>query len=77
MSIWTPQALERLKENTLRGKSGPCFTAKQLWKEKNPETGMSEGNGLVRPMKEEWVRDADTPEEWENLVGSPPTSILQ
>lgn len=75
MSIWTPKALEILQENASKGKSGPCFTAKQIWKEmtsKLDHGGLREGFGLVRPSKEEWVRDADTPEEWESMFGSLP-----
>jgi hypothetical protein len=72
MSVWTPKALQRLKDNAARGKSGPCFTAKQLWKELRPEKGIAEGYGLVRPSNPGWVQDADTPEEWENVFGSPP-----
>lgn len=76
MSIWTPTALKRLHENaTQKGKSGPCFSAKQLWKELlNDGTGMAEGAGLVRPSKPEWVADTDTPEEWEKLFGTEPSS---
>lgn len=76
MSIWTPEALSKLAQNALKGKSGPCYTAKQIWKEIQPDLGMSEGNGLVRPVKAEWVQDADTPEEWEKIFGSVPRTVL-
>jgi len=69
MSVWTPAALERLKKNSALGKSGPCYTAKQLWRDRDPEKGMTEGGGLVRPAKAIWVRDADCPEEWQAIFG--------
>lgn len=75
MSVWTPFALERLRENALKGKSGPCYTAKQLWREKNDGRGMVEGQGLVRPRNESWVRDTDTPEEWQAIFGALPEPV--
>lgn len=72
MSVWSSAAVQRLAENTQKGKSGPCFTAKQLWKEKHPEGGLSRGHGLVEPNNHTWVMDADTPEEWEKVFGTPP-----
>jgi molybdopterin-guanine dinucleotide biosynthesis protein A len=69
MSIWGPQALRRLKENVEGGgKTGPCFTAKQVWRERTGGAGMSEGSGLVRPRDDRWLVNANTPEQWEDAM---------
>ncbi|GAA5977991.1 hypothetical protein JCM11641_004351 [Rhodosporidiobolus odoratus] len=58
-SIWTPPALKQLEENCKKGKSGPCRAAKDIWGGK-----IIEGKGGVKVLEENWVRDADTKEEW-------------
>ncbi|GAA6032616.1 hypothetical protein JCM8097_004840 [Rhodosporidiobolus ruineniae] len=63
-SVWTPRALEQLRANCKKGKSGPCRAAKDVWGGK-----IQEGKGGVKVVEETWVTDADTPEEWEKAVG--------
>lgn len=78
MSVWTPVALERLSANALGGKAGPCYTAKQLWREQAAgERGLSDGRSLVWPAQAHWVQDADTPEEWKAMFGTLPTPSVQ
>ncbi|GAA6058408.1 hypothetical protein JCM3770_005208 [Rhodotorula araucariae] len=64
-SVWTPPALEQLRQNCLKGKSGPCRAAKDVWGGK-----IIEGKGGVKVLGENWVTDADTPEEWEKAVAA-------
>ncbi|BGP40742.1 hypothetical protein JCM10449v2_004707 [Rhodotorula kratochvilovae] len=64
-SVWTPPALEQLRQNCLKGKSGPCRAAKDVWGGK-----IVEGKGGVKVLGDNWVTDADTPEEWEKAVAA-------
>ncbi|BGP32816.1 hypothetical protein JCM10296v2_004600 [Rhodotorula toruloides] len=64
-SVWTPRALAQLRENCKKGKSGPCRAAKDVWGGK-----IVEGRGGVKVLEENWVKDADTPEEWERAIAS-------
>lgn len=75
LSIWTPAALSQLEKNA-RGekrKTGPCWTARQIWKDEGVPEGdgedrkrMREGRGGVLPLegKEWWLNNTNTPEEW-------------
>ncbi|KAF8155468.1 MobA-like NTP transferase domain-containing protein [Crassisporium funariophilum] len=56
-AVWTAGALRRLKENAVRGRTGPCFTVKEVWKEGRV--------GAVKPARGEWIVGANTREEWE------------
>lgn len=80
LSIWTPSALSTLESNALgeKKKTGPCWTARQIWKDEGVEEGdevdrkrMSEGRGGVLPLegKEWWLDNTNTPEEWERAMG--------
>jgi molybdopterin-guanine dinucleotide biosynthesis protein A len=51
-AIWSPEALDILKENVSRGKTGPIFTLKSL------------GNG-IEPKDKRWLYNTNTPEEWQ------------
>ncbi|GAA5868210.1 hypothetical protein JCM1840_006187 [Sporobolomyces johnsonii] len=62
-SLWTPLALEQLRANCRNGKSGPCRAAKDVWGGR-----IEEGKGGVKVLEEDWVTDADTPEEWERAL---------
>lgn len=75
MSIWEPDALRALYDNVKLGKSGPCFTAKQLWNLRNPLKGMILNHGLVKPTQSIWVQDTDTQEEWRKAFGALPESV--
>ncbi|GAA5863935.1 hypothetical protein JCM3774_004423 [Rhodotorula dairenensis] len=59
-SIWTPTALAQLRTNCRAGKSGPCRAAKNAWGDK-----IAPGKGGVEVPSEDWITDADTPEEWQ------------
>jgi molybdopterin-guanine dinucleotide biosynthesis protein A len=69
-SVWTPHALEQLQKNCRTGKSGPCRAAKDVWGGK-----IVEGKGGVKVLGENWVTDADTPEEWEKAVQALSTEV--
>jgi molybdopterin-guanine dinucleotide biosynthesis protein A len=58
-SIWTPTALAQLRSNCRAGKSGPCRAAKDVWGGK-----IGPGAGGVEVPTEDWITDADTPDEW-------------
>lgn len=64
-SVWTPRALAQLRENCKKGNSGPCRAAKDVWGGK-----IVEGHGGIKVLEENWVTDADTPEEWERAIAS-------
>ncbi|BGP16914.1 hypothetical protein JCM10213v2_004922 [Rhodosporidiobolus nylandii] len=64
-SVWTSRALEQLKVNCKNGKSGPCRAAKDVWGGK-----IAPGKGGVKVLEEDWVTDADTPEEWEKAIAA-------
>ncbi|GAA5854098.1 hypothetical protein JCM8547_008225 [Rhodosporidiobolus lusitaniae] len=64
-SVWTRPALEQLEKNCKAGKNGPCRAAKDVWGGK-----IVEGKGGVKVLQENWVKDADTPEEWEKAVAA-------
>ncbi|GAA5987948.1 hypothetical protein JCM10908_007283 [Rhodotorula pacifica] len=61
-SIWTPAALAQLRSNCRAGRSGPCRAAKDVWGGK-----IVPGKGGVEVPTEDWITDADTPEEWEGV----------
>lgn len=68
MSVWGLTALECLRKNVeSSGKTGPCFSARQAWKE-HDAVGIREGHGLVRPRDERWLVNTNTPEQWEAAV---------
>lgn len=54
LAIWSPQALRGLSENVEGGRSGPNYTVKQL------------GGKLVSPIKDDWILNTNTPEEWKD-----------
>lgn len=84
LSIWSPLALERLKKNAVEGievdaedgrmtrrkRTGPCFTAKQLWKELAGTSGGDEvvGRWGILPRDERELRNTNTREEWDRAV---------
>jgi molybdopterin-guanine dinucleotide biosynthesis protein A len=51
-AIWSSEALDVLKGNVEKGKTGPIYTLKSL------------GNGIV-PKEGKWLFNTNTPEEWE------------
>ena len=51
-AIWSSEALELLKENVGKGRTGPIFTLKSL------------GNG-IEPKDKRWLYNTNTPEEWQ------------
>lgn len=81
LSVWTPAALSELEKNALgeKKKTGPCWTARQIWRDEGVPEGdgedkkrMREGRGGVLPLegKEWWLDNTNTPEEWERAVNS-------
>lgn len=55
-AIWNSQALELLALHVARGKTGPLFTLQQCEVH------------LVQPEKSEWLMNANTPEQWRQIV---------
>jgi molybdopterin-guanine dinucleotide biosynthesis protein A len=53
LGIWNPQALRSLKQNVASGRSGPAYTLRQL------------NSKLITPLREEWLMNVNTKEEWE------------
>jgi len=51
-AIWSPEALDMLKENVRKGKTGPIYTLRSL------------GTG-IEPKDRRWVYNTNTPEEWQ------------
>ena len=74
LSIWSPEALARLKRNAVDGveggrkRTGPCFTAKQLWKELGMSGDEVVGKCGVLPKVEAELRNTNTREEWDRAV---------
>ena len=60
LGAWRPEALEKLKDNVSHGFWGPKSTVQQLEKEGKAS--------IVRPRRPEWVKGANTPEEWESCM---------
>lgn len=58
LGIWSPHALEALKENVEAGRTGPSYTIKCL-KAK-----------LITPVSETWMTNVNTRQEWENMIAS-------
>lgn len=52
LAMWSQQALQRLRENVRGGRSGPNYTVKQL------------DGKLIVPLKDDWILNTNTPEEW-------------
>jgi molybdopterin-guanine dinucleotide biosynthesis protein A len=79
LSIWGPDALEELQQNAMgeKKKTGPCWTARRIWKRLGVETvgedgkTMVDGDFVFKPREEHWLFNTNKPEEWERA-----TSIL-
>ena len=53
LAIWSPAALQQLKENVQRGRSGPSAVIRSV------------GGKMIRPQEENWIFGANTKQEWE------------
>lgn len=53
LAIWSPAALQRLRENVLRGRSGPNAVIRSI------------GGKIIKPKEEDWIFGANTRHEWE------------
>jgi molybdopterin-guanine dinucleotide biosynthesis protein A len=79
LSVWGPEALEELRENAMgeKKKTGPCWTARRIWKRMGVETvgengkEMQDGKFVFKPREQQWLFNTNRPEEWEKA-----TSIL-
>jgi hypothetical protein len=60
-AIWSPDALDMLKDNVLKGKTGPIYTLRGI------------GNG-IEPADGRWLYNTNTPEQWKHVVYSSGTS---
>lgn len=56
IGIWSPEALKKLKENVKGGRGGLHAVIKAL------------DGKLVRPLRELWIKGANTRDEWEDLL---------
>ncbi|KAJ9109099.1 hypothetical protein QFC21_000427 [Naganishia friedmannii] len=76
LSIWGPDALAELQENAMgeNRKTGPCWTARRIWKRMGVETRgedgktMVDGDFVVKPREEHWLFNTNKPEEWERAT---------
>jgi molybdopterin-guanine dinucleotide biosynthesis protein A len=72
LSIWSPAALSLLKTNAVeRGRTGPCSTLKQIWKEEEEEeegaasaAGEEEEEGKRKFGGEKWGVRVGEEEQW-------------
>ncbi|KAJ9110198.1 hypothetical protein QFC20_003050 [Naganishia adeliensis] len=79
LSVWAPEALEELRENAMgeKKKTGPCWTARRIWKRLGVQTvgedgkQMEDGDFVFKPREEQWLFNTNRPDEWEKA-----TSIL-
>lgn len=79
LSVWAPEALEELRENAMgeKKKTGPCWTARRIWKRLGVQTvgedgrQMEDGEYVFKPREEQWLFNTNRPDEWEKA-----TSIL-
>lgn len=79
LSIWGAEALRELQENAMgdKRKTGPCWTARKIWKRLGVQTvgddgkTMVDGDFVFTPREEQWLFNTNKPEEWERA-----TSIL-
>jgi molybdopterin-guanine dinucleotide biosynthesis protein A len=56
LAIWSPEALQQLKENVAQGRNGMNNVIKQA-------------NGkMIPPLRQEWIMGAKTKEEWEEAM---------
>ena len=62
LGVWSPQALQRLRQNVHNGRLGPSRTISDLVRESKAK--------LVKPLDERWILGANTPEEWERCMHS-------
>ncbi|GHJ85481.1 hypothetical protein NliqN6_1883 [Naganishia liquefaciens] len=73
LSVWGPEALDELRENAMgeMKKTGPCWTARRIWKRLGVETvgddgkQMQEGKFVFKPREQQWLFNTNEPEEWE------------
>lgn len=56
VSIWAPEALDKLEEEVGRGMSGLNRIVKML------------GGKKIRPLRDAWIMGCNTPEEWEKAL---------
>jgi hypothetical protein len=57
IAVWGPEALKRLNKNVAQGRNGLNYAITQV------------GGKIVKPLREEWVRGANTKEEWDKAMG--------
>lgn len=57
IGIWSPDALERLRENSEKGRSGLTDVVREL------------GGKMVSPLREGWIKAANMREEWQDVLG--------
>jgi len=55
-AIWSPEALDALKENVWKGRTGPIYTLKSL------------GGKGVEPRDVNWLYNTNIPEEWNGIL---------
>lgn len=53
LGIWSPQALQKLRENVEKDITGPNYTVKRL------------KGKLITPMEDDWILNTNTREEWD------------
>lgn len=55
LGIWSPQSLQSLEENVMRSRTGPSYTVGRL------------SGKLVTPVREEWLVNVNTKQEWDHV----------
>ena len=65
-AIWSPVALRVLHSNvTEKNRTGPMATVKQVLAGEGMQPG---GRNLILAERKEWLRNSNTPEEWQEVL---------
>lgn len=73
-AIWSPKALEQLKQNVLtKGKNGPCSALMQsigLGGKNKDAVDVNQIPHYIRPKNDKWLVNTNTKEEWDAALSA-------